>query len=223
MAEILISCQNISKSYENLLVLEKISQEINSGTFYSISGESGSGKSTLLHLLGLLDTPTAGEIYMHNQAASSMKAKQLLAVRRKTIGFVFQSYHLNHLLTAMENVMLPMYINPEYTSSEMKTGAAELLASVGLEHRKSHLAKDLSGGEKQRVAIARALANDPDCILADEPTGNLDKKNETVIFDIFKKLAAEGKALVVISHNENVVDIADENYRLNNGILEELL
>lgn len=138
-----------------------------------------------------------------------------------TIGFVFQSYHLNNLLKANENVMLPMYVNPKYNYHDMEIRADELLKLVGLEHRKHHFPNELSGGEQQRIAIARALANDPDCILADEPTGNLDKENESNIFNIFKELVNIGKSVVVISHNESVKNYTDTIYELKNGELEE--
>ncbi|PHD17174.1 ABC transporter ATP-binding protein, partial [Bacillus wiedmannii] len=136
-------------------------------------------------------------------------------------GFVFQSYHLNNSLKAYENVMLPMYVNPKYNYHDMEIKADELLKLVGLEHRKHHFPNELSGGEQQRIAIARALANDPDCILADEPTGNLDKENESNIFNIFKKLVIKGKSVVVISHNESVKNYTDKIYELKNGKLEE--
>ncbi|MEC2806316.1 ABC transporter ATP-binding protein, partial [Bacillus thuringiensis] len=189
--------------------------------FYSIVGKSGAGKSTLLHLLGLLDIPDKGEIYINGKQTSNLKPKEAAFLRMSTIGFVFQSYHLNNLLKAYENVMLPMYVNPKYNYHDMEIRADELLKLVGLEHRKHHFPNELSGGEQQRIAIARALANDPDCILADEPTGNLDKENESNIFNIFKELVNIGKSVVVISHNESVKNYTDTIYELKNGELEE--
>ncbi|MGV2528001.1 UNVERIFIED_CONTAM: ABC transporter ATP-binding protein, partial [Bacillus thuringiensis] len=203
MSNTLIYANNIYKEYkDNLVILDNVNLEIKKNNFYSIVGKSGAGKSTLLHLLGLLDIPDKGEIYINGKQTSNLKPKEAAFLRMSTIGFVFQSYHLNNLLKAYENVMLPMYVNPKYNYHDMEIRADELLKLVGLEHRKHHFPNELSGGEQQRIAIARALANDPDCILADEPTGNLDKENESNIFNIFKELVNIGKSVVVISHNE---------------------
>ncbi|KXY41482.1 ABC transporter ATP-binding protein [Bacillus thuringiensis] len=222
MNNTLIHANNIYKEYkDNLLILDNLDLEIKKNNFYSIVGKSGAGKSTLLHLLGLLDIPTKGEIYINGKPTSNLKPKEIAFLRMSTIGFVFQSYHLNNSLKAYENVMLPMYVNPKYNYHDMEIKADELLKLVGLEHRKHHFPNELSGGEQQRIAIARALANDPDCILADEPTGNLDKENESNIFNIFKKLVIKGKSVVVISHNESVKNYTDKIYELKNGKLEE--
>ncbi|SLK20418.1 ABC transporter ATP-binding protein [Bacillus toyonensis] len=222
MNNTLIYANNIYKEYkDNLVILDNVDLEIKKNNFYSIVGKSGAGKSTLLHLLGLLDIPTKGEIYINGKPTSNLKPKEIAFLRMSTIGFVFQSYHLNNLLKAYENVMLPMYVNPKYNYHDMEIKADELLKLVGLEHRKHHFPNELSGGEQQRIAIARALANDPDCILADEPTGNLDKENESNIFNIFKELVNIGKSVVVISHNESVKNYTDKIYELKNGKLEE--
>ncbi|AXR15545.1 ABC transporter ATP-binding protein [Bacillus thuringiensis] len=222
MSNTLIYANNIYKEYkDNLVILDNVNLEIKKNNFYSIVGKSGAGKSTLLHLLGLLDIPDKGEIYINGKQTSNLKPKEAAFLRMSTIGFVFQSYHLNNLLKANENVMLPMYVNPKYNYHDMEIRADELLKLVGLEHRKHHFPNELSGGEQQRIAIARALANDPDCILADEPTGNLDKENESNIFNIFKELVNIGKSVVVISHNESVKNYTDTIYELKNGELEE--
>ncbi|AFQ24747.1 ABC transporter ATP-binding protein [Bacillus thuringiensis] len=222
MSNTLIYANNIYKEYkDNLVILDNVNLEIKKNNFYSIVGKSGAGKSTLLHLLGLLDIPDKGEIYINGKQTSNLKPKEAAFLRMSTIGFVFQSYHLNNLLKAYENVMLPMYVNPKYNYHDMEIRADELLKLVGLEHRKHHFPNELSGGEQQRIAIARALANDPDCILADEPTGNLDKENESNIFNIFKELVNIGKSVVVISHNESVKNYTDTIYELKNGELEE--
>lgn len=222
MSNTLIYANNIYKEYkDNLVILDNVNLEIKKNNFYSIVGKSGAGKSTLLHLLGLLDIPDKREIYINGKQTSNLKPKEAAFLRMSTIGFVFQSYHLNNLLKANENVMLPMYVNPKYNYHDMEIRADELLKLVGLEHRKHHFPNELSGGEQQRIAIARALANDPDCILADEPTGNLDKENESNIFNIFKELVNIGKSVVVISHNESVKNYTDTIYELKNGELEE--
>lgn len=149
-----------------------------------------------------------------------MKTKQLAFLRMKSIGFVFQSYHLNPLLNVEENIMLPMYINPAYDRSEMERITNELLYEIGMETKGKNYPHELSGGEQQRVAIARSLSNDPHLILADEPTGNLDKSNEDQIFALFKRYTQEGKTVVAISHSDRVLHYSDINFQLKNGVLE---
>ena len=176
-------------------------------------GQSGSGKSTLLQIAGLLDTCTSGQVIINGNDVSTLDKNALADVRMENLGFVFQAFHLNAHLKLYENVMVPMLINDKFTSmNDMKEQAMQLIDSVGLTNRKEHYPFELSGGEQQRVAIARALANDPDFILADEPTGNLDSKNELMVFEELKKLCYLGKGVLVVSHNDAVIDFADKIY-----------
>lgn len=218
-----ISIKNLSKVYDNrVTALNNVNLCIDEGRFIAVMGHSGSGKSTLLQMAGLLDLPSEGCVVINGEAVSTLKKSTLANVRMKTIGFVFQAFHLNPQLKAYENVMLPMLINPEYKKkSEIEKRAKELINKVGLSERAEHYPNELSGGEQQRVAIARALSNDPDFILADEPTGNLDSDNEAYIFGLLKELAESGKGVMVVSHNEAILDYADKVYYMKDGVLGE--
>lgn len=218
-----ISAKNLTKIYDNrVTALKNVSLDIEQGSFIAVMGHSGSGKSTLLQMVGLLDTPSEGEVIINGEEVSHLKKNDLAQIRMKTIGFVFQAFHLNPQLRAYENVMLPMLINPEYkTKADIQKKARELIDAVGLTERAEHYPNELSGGEQQRVAIARALANDPDFILADEPTGNLDSNNEESIFTLLKELAQSGKGVMVVSHNEAILDYADKVYYMKDGMLLE--
>lgn len=218
-----ISVRNLTKVYDNrVTALNNVTLSIDEGSFIAVMGHSGSGKSTLLQMAGLLDLPTEGSVVINGEEVSSLKKSALANVRMKTIGFVFQAFHLNQQLKAYENVMLPMLINPEFKKkSEIEKRAKELIDKVGLSERAEHYPNELSGGEQQRVAIARALSNDPDFILADEPTGNLDSDNETYIFGLLKEFAKSGKGVMVVSHNEAIVDYADKVYYMKDGVLGE--
>jgi ABC-type lipoprotein export system ATPase subunit len=185
-------------------------------------GSSGSGKSTLLQITGLLDVCTSGSVYINGEDVSKLNSNALADIRQKTIGFVFQSFHLNPNLKLYENVMVPMLINSDFSNkAEIRKKAEELLQMVGLSHRINHYPKEISGGEQQRVAIARALANDPDFILADEPTGNLDSKNENMIFTELKKLTESGKGVLVVCHNQAILDFADKVFIMKDGVLSQ--
>lgn len=218
-----IYIKSVTKKYnERVTALNNVSLTINPGEFVVVMGQSGSGKSTLLQAAGLLDTVTSGDIIINGNSVASLNKKQLAEIRMKTIGFVFQAFHLNPNLKAYENVMLPMLINKDYKSkSDMIKESKKLIASVGLEERQDHYPGELSGGEQQRVAIARALANNPDFILADEPTGNLDSKNEQSIFEQLKKLSEDGKGVLVVCHNDAVKEYADKIYIMKDGVLSE--
>lgn len=218
-----INVKNLTKIYDNRVhALKSVSLDITEGSFIAVMGHSGSGKSTLLQMVGLLDSPTDGSVIINGEDVSSLKKKQLAQVRMKTTGFVFQAFHLNPQLKAYENVMMPMLINPEYkTKAEIEKKAKALIDRVGLSARAEHYPNELSGGEQQRVAIARSLANDPDFILADEPTGNLDSDNESSIFELLKELAENGKGVMVVSHNEAIIDYADKVYYMKDGVLNE--
>ena len=183
-------------------------------------GHSGCGKSTLINIIGLIDKQTSGEYLIDTVEVSKLSEDEKAELRMKKIGFVFQDFFLNPRLTALENVMVPMLINKDIPKEEREVIATNLLKELGLEDRINHKPNELSGGEGQRVAIARALANNPDIILADEPTGNLDKKNETMVFDILKKLVKEKKkCVIVVTHNNIINDYADVIYKLDNGKL----
>ena len=218
-----IELKEISKIYNNSVVaVDNVSLTVNQGDFIAVMGQSGSGKSTLLQIAGLLDTCTSGQVIINGNDVSTLDKNALADVRMKNLGFVFQAFHLNTHLKLYENVMVPMLINDKFASmNDMKEQAMQLIDSVGLTNRKEHYPFELSGGEQQRVAIARALANDPDFILADEPTGNLDSKNELMVFEELKKLCYLGKGVLVVSHNDAVIDFADKIYTMKDGVLGE--
>lgn len=218
-----IELKNVSKIYNNkVTAMDNVSFKLSEGEFIAVMGQSGSGKSTLLQIAGLLDSCTSGEVIINGEDVSKLDKNKLADVRMKSLGFVFQAFHLNSHLKVYENIMVPMLINSEFKNkAEMKQRAEELVATVGLSHRIDHYPSELSGGEQQRVAIARALANNPDFILADEPTGNLDSKNELMIFEELKKLTGSGKGVLVVSHNDAVMDFADRVCIMKDGVLEE--
>lgn len=218
-----IELKEISKIYNNSVVaVDNVSLTVNQGEFIAVMGQSGSGKSTLLQIAGLLDTCTSGQVIINGNDVSTLDKNAIADVRMENLGFVFQAFHLNAHLKLYENVMVPMLINDKFTSiNDMKEQAMQLIDSVGLTNRKEHYPFELSGGEQQRVAIARALANDPDFILADEPTGNLDSKNELMVFEELKKLCYLGKGVLVVSHNDAVIDFADKIYTMKDGVLGE--
>lgn len=218
----IIKADRLTKIYnQKIEAVKNVSLELEKGKFYAIMGHSGSGKTTLLQLLGLLDKMTIGQLYIDNEDVSNLTENQKAEIRMNKIGFVFQSFYLNPKLKAYENVMLPMYINEKYKNSDLKLIAMELLDKLGMSDRVEHYPRELSGGEQQRVAIARALANDPGCILADEPTGNLDLENEIIVFNYLKKLSNENRCVLVVSHNEIVKKYADKLFYMDKGILCE--
>ncbi len=183
--------------------LENVNLHIAKGEFVSIMGPSGCGKSTLLNIIGLLDTPTSGRVEINNTFTEKMKDKELAAFRNKTLGFVFQSFHLINSLNVMDNVELPLLYR-RMAASERSRMAKEVLDRVGLSHRIKHFPTQLSGGQCQRVAIARAIIGNPEIILADEPTGNLDSKMGAEVMEILKRLNTEdGRTIVMVTHDEN--------------------
>lgn len=218
-----IEIQNATKTYPNgVTALKDVSCTIHQGEFVVVMGQSGSGKSTFLQIAGLLDTPTSGHVVINGRDTASLKKNELADVRLKTLGFVFQAFHLNPHLRAYENVMLPMLINRDFHSKkDMEARAKELIETVGLKERMDHYPGELSGGEQQRVAIARAMANNPDFILADEPTGNLDSANEQSIFEQLKLLSQGGRGVLVVCHNDAVVEFADRLFKMRDGVMEE--
>ena len=206
-----ISVKNLNKTYDGkTMILENFSYTFESGKFYAIMGRSGAGKSTLLNIIGTIDSATDGEVLVMGKNVTGLKEKEKAVLRMKNIGFVFQGFYLNPYLNGEENVIVPMRINREIPSTDRKQIAEKLMADFGVENLKSSLPSQMSGGEQQRVCIARALANNPDIILADEPTGNLDEENEKIVFSYLKKLAEQGHTVIAVSHNEAVKDYADE-------------
>ena len=182
--------------------LENVNLEVQKGEFLSIMGPSGCGKSTLLNIMGLLDTPTSGTIEINGTRTESMDDKELAAFRNKTLGFVFQSFHLINSLNVIDNVELPLLYR-KMSSSERTALAKQVLERVGLSHRMKHMPTQLSGGQCQRVAIARAIVGNPEIILADEPTGNLDSKMGAEVMELLHKLNREdGRTIVMVTHNE---------------------
>ena len=221
---LIIKISDLVKKYKKkekeILVLNHINLSFEKGKIYNIIGHSGSGKTTLLNIIGTLLEFDSGKILIDGFDITSMNEKEKADIRNQKIGFVFQSYFLNDKLKAFENVMVPMYINVNIKKSNRKNLAIQLLKKVKLEDRINHYPKELSGGEQQRVAIARALANNPEIILADEPTGNLDKENEKLVLEIFKKLKEEGKCIIISSHSDYIKKYADVILEINDGKVE---
>lgn len=221
----MLEIKNLSKTYnlnnKKIVALDDITFSFEDGKFYAIMGHSGSGKSSLIHCCGILDDYDNGTISINGNNISKLNETEKAKFRNKNIGFVFQSFYLSPKLRSYENVMLPMYLNKEINPKLRKKQSIDLLKKFGLEDRILHYPKELSGGEQQRVAIARALANDPNIILADEPTGNLDIDNEKFVFKTLQDLAKNGKCVIVVSHNEIIKDYADVILYMNKGKLSE--
>ena len=219
-----MNIENVCKVYktknDEVKALDNVSYEFKPGKLYAIMGHSGSGKSTLISILGLIETLTSGRITINNKDISKLKDDELANLRMKYIGFVFQDFYLDEHLKAYENVMLPMLINKEIKREERKEKALKLLTDLGLNESINHYPKELSGGECQRVAIARSLANDPEIILADEPTGNLDEENEKLVFETLNDLAKKGKCVIVVTNSEEIKKYADEILKITKGKLE---
>lgn len=220
-----MTLKNIRKTYHmgkiDVHALKDISFEVEKGDFTIIVGPSGSGKSTLLQILGGLDRPTAGDVIIEKDNISHMKDQELAIVRNKKIGFVFQKFNLLSNMSALENVALPM-VYAGVSLSERKEKAKELLELVGLGDRVTHKPNELSGGQQQRVAIARALANDPTFLLADEPTGNLDTQSGVDILNVFHKLHSMGKTLVIVTHDQEMVNEGNKVVKIRDGLIEEV-
>ncbi|HDR7737547.1 TPA: ABC transporter ATP-binding protein [Bacillus thuringiensis] len=220
----MITLNNITKTYYQgklaVPILQGISLTIQSGEFVSIMGPSGSGKSTLMNMIGCLDRPTEGEYMLNDVNVLRAEEAKLALIRNKYIGFVFQHFNLLPRLSAVENVELPL-IYGGVKKSERRRRALEALSKVGLADRVSHLPSELSGGQKQRVAIARAIANNPEFIMADEPTGALDTKSGAQVMDIFTKLNAEGTTIVMVTHEEEVAAYSSRRIVLRDGKITE--
>ena len=207
MNKSIIKLKNVWKIYgkgsAKVEALREINLDIKKGEFVAIMGKSGSGKSTLLNSIGCLDIPTEGEIYLDSFNISHLSESDLAQIRGKKIGFIFQQFNLIQSLTALENVMMPMMFQ-NIPKSKREERARYLLNIVGLSHRLNHLPSELSGGEMQRVAIARSLANDPEVILADEPTGNLDSKTGQDVMKFLNELNDKGKTIIMVTHDEDL-------------------
>ena len=220
MLEIKNGYKEYIKNKEKIIVLDNINVKFEKGKLYAIMGNSGEGKTTLLNILGTLDTLTKGEVLIDNIKIAELSEKDKAELRMKKIGFVFQEFYLNPNMSVEENIMQPMYINRKYNNKIRNERLEELIKMMGLEKRKKHYPKELSGGEQQRVAIARAIANNPEIILADEPTGNLDNTNAKKIFELLKQLSVNGKCVLIVSHSNKVKLYADKILILNEGKLE---
>ena len=224
MAENLIELKNVKKYYEmgneTVRALDGINVQIKKGDFIAIVGPSGSGKSTMMNMIGALDLATEGAICLDGENIEHMEESELAQIRGRKIGFVFQTFNLIPTLTASENISLPM-IFQGISEKEQNDRLDKILKKVQLEHRRTHLPNELSGGERQRVAIARALANDPDVILADEPTGNLDSKTGKEIMKIFSDLNKQGKTIILVTHDLTLTKYASKILKINDGKLEK--
>lgn len=218
-----LAMEGVSKSYAlgrlNVPVLHNIDLEINQGEFAAIMGPSGSGKSTLMNLIGCLDRPTSGKIMIGDMDTSLLSDLELARIRGKRIGFVFQTFNLISRLTALKNVELPM-VYQDISKAERLKKAKALLEMFGLGDRAIHKPAELSGGQRQRVAIARALANEPEILLADEPTGNLDSKTGQEIMQIFNKLHSEGRTILMVTHDRGLAQNCGRIIRLKDGRIE---
>ncbi len=227
MNNTIFELKNISKEYrtkvETIEILKNINFKLNQADFVSIQGKSGSGKTTLLNIIGLLDTPSTGEIKFDDKIINYSDEKIKNMIRNKKIGFVFQFHYLLNEFTALENVMIPALIDTKLNKIQLRSKAKELLELVELGHRIDHKPLELSGGEKQRVAIARALINDPNIILADEPTGNLDLETSETISELFKKINEEKQqTIVIVTHSSELAELTQDKYKIEKGNLKKI-
>ncbi len=216
---VILELKGISKIYETVNALQDIDLQVKKGEWVSIMGSSGSGKTTLMNIIGCMDKPSCGQVLIAGQDITKESQKSLTTIRREKIGLIFQQFHLIPYLTALENVMVAQY----YHSMTDEKEAMAALEKVGLKDRARHLPKQLSGGEQQRVCIARALINNPEIILADEPTGNLDEANENLVIEIMRQLHAEGATIVVVTHDPEVGDEAERKVILDYGKIKEIV
>ncbi len=221
----LLSVRNLERIYrlgeQTIHALRPLDLDIHQGDFIAIAGPSGSGKSTLLQLLGLVDSPTAGEVRVRSRAAHDLGREQRAALRLGTLGFVFQAFNLLQMLTARQNVEIALTL-AGFPRRKRRKRAEELLAAVGLAERLEHRPLQLSGGERQRVAIARAMANEPDVILADEPTGNLDSQTGREIVNLLEDLNRAGQTIVMVTHNLEIARRAGRLFLMRDGYIDEV-
>jgi len=221
----IIKLKNVARYYEMgeaiVKALDGLNIDVNKGDFVAIMGVSGSGKSTAMNLVGSLDLPTSGSVYLDSENISTLEESELAQIRGRKIGFIFQSFNLVPNLTAKENVVLPM-IFQGVRKEEREAKAEELLALVELQDRMHHYPNQLSGGQQQRVAIARALANDPEVILADEPTGNLDTKTGEKVINFLEQLNKKGKTIIMVTHDQKLAANAEIIYNIKDGKIEKI-
>lgn len=219
----IIKLDNICKSYQMGKVavpaLKNITLEINAGEYIAILGPSGSGKSTLMNILGCLDTPSNGHYYLDNKDVSHLSRNELANIRNHKIGFIFQSFNLLDYGSTLDNVALPLVYRGMRQSKREKI-AADVLSKVGLKDRLTHKPNELSGGQRQRVAIARALATDPQILLADEPTGNLDTQSGNEVIKLFEGLAHEGKTVIIVTHDQKIAERTNRIIKIKDGEIE---
>ncbi len=213
----MLSCKQITKRYGSLEVLKGVDLQIEKGEIVSLVGSSGAGKSTLLHILGTLDEPDAGEVLLNGTRVNNLRGKELAGFRNKHIGFVFQFHHLLPEFTALENVCIPGWLGNR-KKKEVEERAKELLKLLGLENRMENRPSELSGGEQQRVAVARALINNPDIIMADEPTGNLDSAHAKELHQLFFDLRKQfNQTFLIVTHNEELAAQCDRTIHMKDG------
>ncbi|WP_144394324.1 lipoprotein-releasing ABC transporter ATP-binding protein LolD [Pleionea sediminis] len=222
-----LQSENLSKRYldadREIAVLRGVNLQLNSGESLSIIGSSGSGKSTLLHLLGGLDDASSGDVIIMGKSIHKMNARQQGVWRNQHLGFIYQFHHLLAEFSALENVAMPLLVRGDDKASALKQ-AGEMIDKVGLAERSEHKPGELSGGERQRIAIARALVTRPACILADEPTGNLDEENAERVYELMLDLNRElGTSLIVVTHDRKLAMRASRQLELHNGVLEEIM
>ncbi len=211
--KVILELRDVSKIYESVNALSNINLKVKKGDWIAIMGSSGSGKTTMMNIIGCMDRPSNGQVLIDGVDISKESQKNLTNIRREKIGLIFQQFHLISYLTALENVMVAQYYHSMIDEKE----ALEALRKVGLADRAKHLPSQLSGGEQQRVCIARALINNPEIILADEPTGNLDEANEVMVIEILKQLHKEGATIIVVTHDPEVGDEAMRKITLDYG------
>lgn len=215
----MLRAKEIHKYYGELWVLKGVDVDIRKGEIVSIVGPSGSGKSTLLHILGTLDEPAKGEIYLQEKKIDQLKGRQLAAFRNRHIGFVFQFHHLLPEFSALENVCIPGWIAGR-RKKEVEERAISLLNTLGVGHRLENKPNALSGGEQQRVAVARALINNPDIVFADEPTGNLDSANARELHELFLELRSSfNQTFLIVTHNEELAQMSDRVLHMKDGLI----
>lgn len=222
----IVSLFDVHKTYRTgemeVHAVRGVSLEINKGEFLALMGASGSGKSTLMNILGCLDRPTAGRYVLDNADVSVLDRDQLADIRNRKIGFIFQNFNLLPRTSARENVELPLLYGPDrLTNAQLRERADHVLATVGLEGREDHHPSQLSGGQQQRVAIARALVNDPEVVLADEPTGNLDSRTGVEIMGIFQQLNERGITIVMVTHEADIASYARRNVVMRDGLVRK--
>lgn len=215
----MLRASGIQKSYGPLKVLKGVDLQVGKGEIVAIVGASGAGKSTLLHILGTLDNPDSGKVFINDTDVFAQSSRNLAAFRNQRIGFVFQFHNLLPEFSAMENVVIPGLIGGR-DAAQIRHRASELLDMLGLQHRKDHKPSELSGGEQQRTAVARALVNSPDLILADEPSGNLDSRNAVELHNLFFKLRKDlNQTFIIVTHNNDLAMMADRRVEIRDGLI----